>query len=74
MPRPPRLRRWHVITLAAIAVVALLLLIAQDQETLMVRSPVAATEAGFVDYVASLVGAPVADGDEVAFLPPVSGG
>jgi cardiolipin synthase A/B len=49
--------------LVAIAITATLLLVAQDQETLRVESPVAATDARFADYVASLVGAPVDDGE-----------
>ena len=45
-----------------------LLLLAQDQETLRVESPVAAADARFADYIASLVGAPVEPGDRYAVL------
>ena len=45
-----------------------LLLLAQDQETLRVESPVAAEDARFADYIASLVGAPVEPGDRYAVL------
>jgi cardiolipin synthase len=38
-------------------------MLAQDQETLTVQSPVAAEDPRFADYVASLVGAPVERGD-----------
>ncbi|MCA1587057.1 MAG: phospholipase D-like domain-containing protein [Acidobacteria bacterium] len=54
---------------AGIAVVlAAALLIAQDQEILDVRSPVAARDGAFVDYVASLLGAPISDGDRYEAL------
>ncbi|MFN2444994.1 MAG: phosphatidylserine/phosphatidylglycerophosphate/cardiolipin synthase family protein [Vicinamibacterales bacterium] len=54
---------------AGIAVVlAAGLLIAQDQEILDVRSPVAARDGAFVDYVASLLGAPISDGDRYEAL------
>jgi cardiolipin synthase len=45
-----------------------LLLFAQDQETLTVQSPVAASDLGFAGYVASLVGAPVEPGDRYEVL------
>ena len=45
-----------------------MLLIAQDQETLRVESPVAASDPRFADYVASLVGAPVEPGDAYTVL------
>jgi cardiolipin synthase len=49
-------------------VTAGLLLIAQDQETLRVESPVAARDPRFADYVASLVGAAVEPGDRYEVL------
>jgi cardiolipin synthase len=58
-----RLHGWRLWVSVAIAITATLLLIAQDQETLRVESPVATTDAGFVDYMASLVGAPVDHGE-----------
>jgi cardiolipin synthase len=54
--------------LIGIAVVAVLLMLAQDQETLTVQSPVAAEDPRFAEYVASLVGAPVEPGDRYAVL------
>src|SRR5262245_9415780 len=54
---------WKLWVLVGIAVVATLLLIAQDQETLRFESPVAADDRRFADYVASLVGAPVDRGE-----------
>jgi cardiolipin synthase A/B len=47
---------------------SLVLLLAQDQETLTVQSPVAATDPRFATYVASLVGAPVEPGDRYEVL------
>jgi cardiolipin synthase len=44
-------------------IVAALLLIAQDQDTLRVESPIGAADPRFADYVASLVGAAVEPGD-----------
>ena len=56
------LRGWKLWTVIGVVITAVLLLIAQDQETLRVDSPVAATDTRFPDYVAALVGAPVDDG------------
>ena len=60
LPRPRNL-------LAALAIVASLiagaLLIAQDQETLRVRTPLAAGDAAFPEYLARLLGAPLTTGD-----------
>jgi cardiolipin synthase len=71
-------KRWPWVVLACLALVGALLLMAQDQETLRVRSPVAATAPEFVDYLSSLVGAPVTTGDSYealqngdAFYPPM---
>ena len=54
-----RRRRWPWVVLIIVGVVAGLLMLAQDQETLKITSPVAAASPEFTDYVASLVGAPV---------------
>lgn len=51
-----------------LGVVAALLFIAQDPETLRVESAVAATAPDFPEYVASLVGAPVQLGDVYTVL------
>jgi cardiolipin synthase len=62
------LRGWKLWALVGIGITAGLLLLAQDQETLRVESPVAAEDARFADYIASLVGAPVEPGDRYAVL------
>ncbi len=43
--------------------IAMGLVIAQDQETLRVRAPLAAAEPGFPDYLATLLGDPLTTGD-----------
>ncbi len=63
-----RRRRWPWIVLGSIVLVAALLLIAQDQETVRVRSPLSVADPRFVDYVASLVGVPVTEGDAYQVL------
>ncbi|HUE85296.1 MAG TPA: phospholipase D-like domain-containing protein [Vicinamibacterales bacterium] len=68
MTRPFRRRRWLVAVLFGLALMGFLLLLAQDQETLTVQSPVPATDQGFAEYVASLVGAPVESGDRYEVL------
>jgi cardiolipin synthase A/B len=62
------MRRWHFWTLLSLGLVAALLLIAQDQDTLRVESPVAARDPRFAEYIASLVGAPVEPGDRYTVL------
>jgi cardiolipin synthase len=52
----------------SLAVVGFLLYLAQDPATLHVESPVTATDSRFSDYVASLVGAPVHNGDAYTTL------
>ena len=61
-------RKWPYRVLIGAIVVGVLLLIAQDQETLRVESPVAASDQGFPDYAASLVGAAVEPGDVYTVL------
>ena len=57
--RPRRLRaRWFVVGIVALAFWWI-----QDPHTLHVRSPVAAADSDFPDYIASLIGAPVTTGD-----------
>jgi len=63
-----RRRRWPFWVVFAFAVVGGLLWIAQDQETLRVESPVEASDPRFIEYVASLVGAPVEGGDAYSVL------
>jgi cardiolipin synthase A/B len=62
------MRRWQIWTLVVVSIAGALLMIAQDQDTLRVESPVAAREPRFADYVASLVGAPVTPGDRYVVL------
>ena len=52
----------------SLAIVGLVLYLAQDPATIRVESPVAAAEARFPDYIASLVGAPVHEGDAYTAL------
>jgi hypothetical protein len=51
-----------------LGIVAALLFIAQDPETLRVESAVVASDPTFPNYVASLVGAPVQLGDQYTVL------
>jgi cardiolipin synthase len=61
-------RGWRFWVLFGLVVTGGLLLIAQDQDTVRVQSPVAAEDARFADYVASLVGAPLLVGDVYTVL------
>lgn len=61
-------RKWPFWVAFAVIIVAVLLLIAQDQDTLRVDSPVEASDPRFADYVASLVGAAVEPGDAYTVL------
>jgi cardiolipin synthase len=57
------------VVLAGISVVLMVgLLIAQDQETLQVRSALAASDADYPDYVAALVDSPLTRGDQYDVL------
>ena len=59
----PKPRSLLIGILAAAVVIAGGLLIAQDQETLRVRTPLAAADAQFPEYLARLLGAPLTAGD-----------
>lgn len=61
-------RKALIAVAAAFGLVGLVIFLAQDPETLRVESPVTATDPRFPDYVASLVGAPVSDGDSYTVL------
>jgi len=61
-------RKWPYRVAIAVFIVVALLLIAQDQDTLRVESPVEASDPRFADYVASLVGAAVEPGDAYTVL------
>jgi cardiolipin synthase len=63
-----RHRRAFLAAAIGFAVVAAIIFFAQDPETLRVESPVAATDARFPEYVASLLGAPVETGDAYTVL------
>jgi cardiolipin synthase A/B len=65
---PLRRRKWPYRVAIGVGIVAVLLLVAQDQETLRVDSPVDASNVRFADYVASLVGAAVEPGDAYTVL------
>ncbi|MGH9222202.1 MAG: phospholipase D-like domain-containing protein [Vicinamibacterales bacterium] len=66
--QPHRHRRWPRRVLIGVGIFTGLLLLAQDQETLRVESPVDASDPRFADYVASLVGAAVEPGDAYIVL------
>jgi cardiolipin synthase len=61
-------RRWPYRVAIAVGIVGLLLLIAQDQETIRVDSPVAAADPRFPDYLASLIGTAAIDGNSYTVL------
>jgi cardiolipin synthase len=61
-------RRAFAILLIAAAVVGLLLVLAQDQETLKVRSAVSAEDPRHSAYVSALVGAPLSKGNRYDVL------
>jgi cardiolipin synthase len=61
-------RKWPFRVAVGVAIFVGLLLVAQDQETLYVESPVDAADPRFADYVASLVGAAVEPGDAYIVL------
>ena len=61
-------RRAFTILLVAAGVVTLLLMLAQDQETLEVRSAVGAEEPRHSAYLAALVGAPLTRGNRYDVL------
>jgi cardiolipin synthase len=63
-----RIPRYLRILVVALAAVGLALLFAQDQETLHIKSPLAAEDAVFPDYVAALTGTGITRGDEYQIL------
>jgi cardiolipin synthase len=64
----PPVRRAFVILLVAAGVVSVLLMLAQDQETLKVRSAVGAEEPEHSSYIAALVGAGLTRGNRYDVL------
>ena len=67
MAKSPVRRAFFILFIAA-AVVAALLLLAQDQVTLKIRSAVTAAEPRHTNYIAGLLGAPVAHGNTFTVL------
>jgi cardiolipin synthase A/B len=59
----PKPRNVLLVTLIVALVIATGLVIAQDQETLRVKSPLAATDPRFPEYLGHLLGTPVTMGD-----------
>jgi cardiolipin synthase len=65
---PSRRRRWPIVVLIVVMVIAVGLFLAQDKRTVRARSAVPVGSADFADYVAALVGAPVTRGDSYQVL------
>lgn len=61
-------RRWWIGGGLVAAIVLAALVIAQDQDVLRVRSPLAADDEGFADYVSLLVGGSLTTGDRYDVL------
>jgi cardiolipin synthase len=64
----PRRRHWPYRVAIGIAVIGVLLLIAQDQDTIRVESPVEAADPRFPDYLAALTGTAAIDGNAYQVL------
>ena len=65
----PKPRNLIIGVVIALLVIAGGLLIAQDQETLRVRTELPAADPQFPDYLARLLGAPVTSGDATSSIP-----
>ena len=61
-------RKWPIVVIICVSVVAILLFLAQDPRTLYVRSAVPASDPGFPEYIATLIDAPVTSGDAYEVL------
>lgn len=61
-------RRALTVVIVIVAVLGLIVFLAQDPKALRVESPVAAADPRFADYVASLVGSPIERGDAYTVL------
>lgn len=61
-------RKWPIVLVVCLAIVGLLLFIAQDPRTLHVESSVAATDAQFPSYIAALIDSPITEGDSIEVL------
>jgi hypothetical protein len=66
--RVPKPRNVLLAILIVAIVVAVGLVIAQDQETLRVRTPLAAEDPRYPDYLARLVGRAITSGDSYVVL------
>lgn len=64
----PRRRHWPYRVAIGFAVIGVLLLIAQDQDTIRVESPVEAADPRFADYLAALTGTAAIDGNTYQVL------
>ena len=61
-------RKWPIVTLIVVVIVAVSLFLAQDAQTVRIRSARAASDPAFPDYIATLVGAPLTHGDSYRVL------
>jgi cardiolipin synthase len=61
--RLPKARNLAVAVVIVLLMIAAALVIAQDQETLRVRTPLAAADPRYPDYLATLLGQPITSGD-----------
>ncbi len=66
--RLPKLRNVLIAVLIVAVLLGFGLVIAQDQETLHVRTPLAGDDPRFPDYLARLAGRPITSGDSYAVL------
>ncbi len=66
--RLPKPRNVLLAILVLAVILAVGLVIAQDQETLRVRTPIGAEDPRFPDYLARLLGHPITSGDRYAVL------
>src|SRR4029453_2853837 len=64
----PKPRNVLGVLLIIAVILAMGLAIAQDQETLRIRTPLGAEDRRFPDYVARLVGRPITNGDRYVVL------
>lgn len=67
-PNRPKRRKWPIVVTICVAIVGVLLFLAQDPRTLHVRSALKTDDPAFPDYIAALVGAPVTRGDSYEVL------
>lgn len=68
MAEPRRRRQWPYLIAIVLAAIGVLLLIAQDQETIRIESPLEAADPGFPDYLAALTGTTAIDGNAYTVL------